>query len=98
MQIYRNGRPKLAANDKAKGTEQENRVVVQDCNAYFGYYQVDDKAHVITFITGHASYPNWEGLIRKNPFTLHGDTLKYVVPSPTTRGGLTGGVIWLRLK
>jgi len=97
MEIYNNARPKFAANDKSKGTDQENREAIQGSNAHFGQYEIDDSLHIITFLIKNASYPNWEGTARKSPYMIHGDTLKYVVQSPTTGTGVTGEVVWLRV-
>jgi hypothetical protein len=98
LQIFSQGRPRFAAGDKSKGTDEENRDAVKGSNAHFGTYSIDRSAGTITFYINHASFPNWEGTQQKRPFTLIGDVLKYTVPAPTTGGAVTGEVAWNRVE
>jgi polyisoprenoid-binding protein YceI len=99
MQIFRDGRPKFAANDKSKGTPEEHKAAMQGSNAHFGRYTVNEMDHSVTFHIEHASFPNWEGSERKSPFTLTGDEFKYTVANPTTGGpNVTGEVVWKRQR
>jgi hypothetical protein len=97
LQIFSAGRPRFAANDKSKGTPEEYKAAMQGSNAHFGRYTVHDNG-AITFHIEHASFPNWEGTEQKRSFTLTGDELKYLVPTPTTGGNATGEVVWKRTK
>jgi hypothetical protein len=94
IQIYRDGRPKFAANDKNRGTDDEYRAAVQGCNTHIGRYRVD--GDVLTFRIEHASFPNWEGTEQKRTFSFDGDTLTYVVRTPTNGGAETAEVSWRR--
>jgi lipocalin-like protein len=98
LQILRSGRPKFAANDKSKGTPEENQAAVQGSNSHFGTYTVDEASHTITFHIEHASFPNWEGTEQKRSFTLVVDEVTYTVPTPTTGGTATGQVRWKRIR
>jgi hypothetical protein len=98
LQIMSSGRPKFASGDKSKGTDEENRAAIKGCNAHFGTYTIDDTTHTITFNITHASFPNWEGVQQKRPFTLIGNIFTYAVPSPTTGGAVTGEVVWKRVE
>jgi hypothetical protein len=98
LQIFSQGRQKFNANDKSKGTDEENRAAVKGSNSHFGTYTVDDANGTITFNIQHASFPNWEGTQQKRPFTLIGSTFKYTVPAPTTGGTVTGEVEWRRIE
>jgi hypothetical protein len=98
LQIFRAGRPRFAANDKSKGTPEENQAAVQGSNAHFGAYTVDEKNHTVTFSIEHASFPNWEGTKQVRAFTLIGNRFKYIVPTPTTGGSATGEVEWQRIE
>ncbi|SDP17822.1 Lipocalin-like domain-containing protein [Mucilaginibacter sp. OK268] len=97
LQIFSEGRAKFVANDKSKGTDEENRDAVKGSNAHFGTYSVDDAAGTIIFHIDHASFPNWEGTQQKRPFTLVGNVFKYTVPAPTTGVAVTGEVEWRRV-
>jgi hypothetical protein len=102
LQIFRAGRPRFAANDKSKGTPEENQAAVQGSNSHFGRYSVNESDHTITFHIEHASFPNWEGTEQKRSFTITstaaGDELKYTVPAPTTGTAATGEVGWKRAE
>jgi hypothetical protein len=99
LQIYREGRAPFGSNDKSKATPEENRTAVQGANAHFGRFAVDATAGTIAFRIEHASFPNWEGTEQKRSFTLDGDRLRYVVPTPTTGGEATiGEVEWKRVR
>jgi hypothetical protein len=68
LQIFSEGRPRFAAGDKSKGTDEENRASVKGCNAHYGTYKVEG-ANII-FNIEHASFPNWEGAQQKRPFII----------------------------
>ncbi len=99
LQIYRAGRAPFASNDKSKATPEENRTAIQGANAHFGRFAIDATDGTIAFRIEHASFPNWEGTEQKRSFTLDGDRLRYVVPTPTTGGeAVTGEVEWKRVR
>lgn len=98
LQIMSPNRQKFAAADKAKGTDDENRSAVKGCNAHFGTYAADAAKGTITFKIVHASFPNWESTQQTRPFTLIDGVFKYTVPSPTTGTGVTGEVVWKKVK
>jgi hypothetical protein len=98
VHIFRPGRAKFAANDKSKGTPEENRATVQGTNSHFGRYTVSEAEHVITFQIEHASFPNWEGTEQRRSFVLAGDELKYTVRTTTTGGAEIGEVTWRRAE
>ncbi|MDB5148561.1 MAG: lipocalin-like protein [Mucilaginibacter sp.] len=95
LQIYSEGRPKFAAGDKSKGTDEENKAAVKGCNAHYGTYKIEGGN--IIFNIEHASFPNWEGTQQKRTFTISGGVFKYTVPAPTTGGAVTGEVVWRKL-
>lgn len=98
LQIFSPERQKFAANDKSKGTDEENRAAVKGGNAHFGTYNIDKANGTVTFNIQHASFPNWEGTQQKRPFTLMGNVFKYTVPAPTTGGAVTGEVVWRKVE
>jgi len=96
LQILREGRPRFAAGDKARGTAEENRAAVAGNNSHFGRYAVDAAGGTLTFHIDHAFFPNWEGTTQVRTFTLQGGELRYTVPTPTTGGLAQGEVAWRR--
>lgn len=97
LQIVSEGRPKFASGDKSKGTDEENKLAIQGCNAHFGTYTVDAEKHTITFSIHHASFPDWEGTKQVRPFEFDGNIFKYSVPAPTTGNHVRGEVAWQRI-
>ncbi len=98
LQIVSEGRPKFTSGDKSKGSDQENRLAIQGCNAHFGTYSIDSLKRTITFNINHASFPNWENTKQVRPFEFDGKVFKYTVPAPTTGGSVTGEVVWKRVE
>lgn len=95
--IFRSGRAKFAANDKSRGTADENRDLVQGTNSHFGRYSVDAATATLTFHIDHASFPNWEATEQRRAFVLDGDVLRYTVRTTTSGGSEVAEVTWRRL-
>jgi hypothetical protein len=57
--ILRPDLPKIASNNGALATADENKAIVQGSIGFFGAYSFRDK--VITFKIDASSYPNWNG-------------------------------------
>ena len=98
LQIYRAERDKFVANDKSKGTPEENSAAVLGSNAHFGQYSIDPNGGAITFRIERASFPNWDGTEQRRTFTISGDELTYSVPTPTSGGSAIGEVKWKRVR
>ena len=99
LQIMRAERPRFAANDKFKGTEEEYRAAVQGSNCHFGRYVVNEHDHTVTFHVEHATYSNWEGKPQILPFQIdESKNIKFILTHPTTGGpGVVGEVTWKRV-
>lgn len=95
LQLCSSGRPKFAANNRAKATAEEYRSAVVGCNPHWGRYTVDEASKTITFNIDHALFANWENTEQKRSFTLANDELNYHVPNPDTVGA-NPVVIWKR--
>src|SRR5579883_612296 len=95
LQIMRYNRPKYAANDRTKGTADENKAAISQMVSHFGTWTVDEANKTITFRIEGSSYPNWEATTQTrmiqsiNP----NDALVYTVPYPDT-GTLPIMVAW----
>jgi hypothetical protein len=79
--------PKIASNNRAKGTAEENQAVVAGSIAHFGKYTVDEKDKSFTFHVETSTYPNWDGTTQKRAFTVSGSELKYTNPVASAGGG-----------
>ncbi len=87
--------PKFASNNRMKSTPEENKAVVQGSIAHFGRYTVNEADGTITFYIEGSTFPNWNGIEQKRPFTLTGDQVKWTTPAS---GGGLGEVVLKRAK
>lgn len=83
--------PKFASNNRATGTAEENKAVVQSSIATFGTYSVADKD--LTMKVEHSTFPNWMGTDQKRTIAITGNDLKWTNPA-----GSAGGVVELIFK
>jgi hypothetical protein len=90
----RNDLPRIAANNRAQGTADENAAIVRGSLALYGTYTVANK--VIDLKIDESTYPNWSGTdSTRNILTYNGDELKWGL------AGSIGGqseVTWKRMK
>lgn len=86
---------KFASANRTEGTPDENKAVVQGAIAHFGTYTVNEADKTITFHIATSTFPNWNGIDQKRPFTVSGDTLKWTTPASS---GGTAEVVLRRLK
>jgi hypothetical protein len=96
LQILASGLPKFASNKRQEGTPEENRAVIQGMLCFFGTYSVSEVDHTLNFHIESSSFPNWNGIDQKRPFTILGDELTYIVSPDAT--GRTAHVVWRRAK
>ena len=95
--IARADLPKVASNNRTTATPEENKAIVQGSIAHFGTVSVNAADKTVTFkIETHATFPNWDGIEQKRPFTLTGDELKWTVPAASSAG--TATAVWKRAK
>jgi hypothetical protein len=95
--LLRSDRPKFASNNRATGTPAENKAAVLGNSSNYGTYSVNEanKAFTIKFLG--SSYPNLEGVEQTRTFTISGDELTVVNPSPTV-GGSPSQLVLKRAK
>ena len=86
---------KFASGNRTEGTPEENKAVVQGMIAHFGTYSVNEAEKTITFHVAISSFPNWNGVEQKRPFSVSGDQLKWATPAST---GGTAEVVLRRLR
>ena len=78
--------PKFAANNRMKGSAEENKSVVQGTIAYYGTYSVNDDGSV-TFAIEGSTFPNWNGQKQKRFVTIKGDDMSVVNPTSAVGAG-----------
>ena len=86
--------PKIASNNRMTATPEENKAIVSGIVAHYGTYTVVDGN--LVFRVERASFPNWDGIEQKRPFTLTGDTLTYTLR--TASGGGSVSLVWKRSR
>ncbi len=79
--FLRRGLPKFASNNRASGTPEENKAVVQGSIAHFGTYAVEDGGKTLVFRVQAGTFPNWDGAEQRRVLALRGDELTYTVAS-----------------
>jgi len=67
--------PKFASNNRAAGTPEENKAVVQGSIAYFGTLTANEADKTYTYHIEVCTFPNWIGVERKSSYTINGDEL-----------------------
>jgi hypothetical protein len=69
-QIVRSDLPKFASKNRAQGTPEENKAVVQGTIGTFGTYTVDEAKKTYTLKFEGSSFPNRVGTEQTRPFTI----------------------------
>jgi hypothetical protein len=95
-QIVRSDLPKFASKNRAQGTPEENKAVVQGTIGTFGTYTVDEAKKTYTLKFEGSSFPNRVGTEQTRPFTITGDELK--VTNPLTTVGGSSEIVSRRAK
>ena len=94
------GRAQLApvgSGVRNKGTDAENKALVDGSIAHYGKWSIDDGGKAITFHVEMSSFPNWDMKPQKRTLKSTGETLTYTVAVPST-GGAPNDVSWRRIK
>jgi hypothetical protein len=70
--------PKFGTNNRATGTVDENKAVLQGSIAYFGTYSVNEADKSYTVQVEGATFPNWAGTAQRRGLSISGDELTFV--------------------
>jgi hypothetical protein len=93
LQIYGEGRTKIASGSKNTATPEENIMLVKKSNAHYGSYTIDGQNGAIIFKPAYAFFPNWEGQELKHSYTLENGILTYS-SAVSTFGASKAIVVW----
>ena len=88
--------PKFGTNNRATGTAEENKAVVQGSIAYFGTYSVNEADKSYTVQIEGATFPNWTGTTQTRRISISGDDLTFVNAAGSSGG--SNEVKWKRVK
>jgi hypothetical protein len=86
--------PTIASNNRTTATPEENKAIVSGTLAHFGTFSIRDKT--LFFKVELSSFPNWNGIEQRRPFTVNGDELQYVLASASAGGTVT--LTWRRVR
>lgn len=90
LQIVRPDRMKFAANNKNKGTDEENRKAIEGTVTVFGTYKVaNEQDGTIHLHVIGSNYPNWDGTNQVRKVSVKGDEMLYTNPA----GAIGGNVV-----
>ena len=85
LELIRPDLPKIAAEDRLKGTPEENEAIAKGILAHFGTYSVSEADGTYTLHVEASSYANYNGTDQKRIVTsLTADELKWTNPTPST--------------
>jgi hypothetical protein len=88
--------PKFASNNRATGTADENKAVIQGSIAYFGTYSVDEAGKSLTAKIEGATFPNWVGTAQTRTISFAGDEQTQLVAVGSAGGSVE--IKWKRAK
>ena len=89
--------PKFASNNRAAGTPEENKAVVQGSISYFGSVTANEADKTYTQHIEVCTFPNWIGVERKSTYAINGDEL-IATTSGSSVGEGTTRVVYKRVK
>ncbi len=88
--------PKLASNNRQKGTTDEYKAVAEGVLSYFGRYSIDEAGKFLIQHVVSSSFPNFNGADRKWSITLSGEEL--TLASQVAAAGGSNELKWKRVK
>jgi Lipocalin-like domain len=96
--VVRSDLPNFAANNRMRGTPDENNSIVQGSIAYYGTYTIDEATRVITVQVEGSTFPNFTGGTQTRILSFNGDDeVTYLNPTPS-HGGAPAKVTYRRAK
>jgi hypothetical protein len=96
--LLTSGLSKFASNSRDTGTPEENKEIVTKSLAFYGTWDVDEKARIVTYHVEASTYPNYDGTdLKRLVTTLTATELVWTNPTPSQGAG-TGHVAWKRVK
>ena len=88
--------PKLASNNRQKGTPDEYKAVAEGVLSYFGRYSIDEAGKLLIQHVVSSSFPNFNGSDRKWTTTISGEEL--TLASQAAAAGGSNELKWKRVK
>lgn len=97
LQIMAAGLPKFASKSRTDGTAEENKAIVQGTISYYGTYSFNDADKIFSVHIVASSYPNFDGVDQKRPYTVDGEELTFINAVSSVAGSVVHQT-WKRIK
>ncbi|SFI94623.1 lipocalin-like domain-containing protein [Bradyrhizobium sp. Gha] len=79
--------PKFVANDRLKGTDEENMAIIRGVYAHFGRYSFEAESGKLSFFVEGSTFPNERGReTRRQVVQLDSEKLVFTNDTPPTGG------------
>ena len=91
-------RPPFETSDRSLGKESDEEAAraYRTYGSYFGRYEIDESAGIVTHHVEANLFPNGSGMSRSPKMTLDGDTLNLELSTLPT--GVSATLTWIRAK
>jgi len=98
-QLSSKDRPRFAGGDQLRGTAEEIKAAFETYGAYWGRYEVDERARTVTHHVQQALFPNWTDTKQTRHYQFRDGRLILTTP-PIRRGGqeVTGVLVWEKVR
>jgi len=98
-QLSRKDRARFAGGDPLRGTPEEVKGAFESYAAYWGRYEVDERAHTVTHHVQQAMFPNWADTKQTRRYEFRDGRLILTTPL-FRRGGqeVTGVLVWEKVR
>jgi hypothetical protein len=90
--------PKIASNNRATATPEENKAIVAGSLGLFGTYTVNEAEKALVWRVEASTFSNWVGQEQKRPInSVTANELKWTNPASSV-GAATTLLVWKRVK
>ena len=98
-QLSRKDRTRFVGADQLRGAPEEIKAAFESYGAYWGRYEVDERARSVTHHVQAALFPNWIGTKQTRRYEFRDGRLILTTP-PIRRGGqeVTGVLVWEKVR
>ncbi len=98
-QLSRKDRMRFVGADQLRGAPEEIKAAFESYGAYWGHYEVDERARTVTHHVQQALFPNWADTKQTRRYEFRDGRLILRTP-PIRRGGqeVTGVLVWEKVR
>lgn len=98
VQIMRTDRPNFASGERSKATQAEIEAAFHSMLTYYGTYDVDLEARLVTHEVESCSFPNWTGTTLQRNFEFFDNKLRLkTLPFQVGDATVISDLVWERV-